>query len=355
MKYIVKIIKHTIKNEYTKINDIIKSGNINDNIQSICHYFITLCKLNLISDEKLFMIFGLFIINGISYETFENMSVNCFPLIFDLLNTYKEYESSNMLLLTTIDKIKNNDSIIAKIIKEKQSIYKQQNVNVGNKSFMTIITENESISKQQNINIGAEQQNISIGSEQQNINIGVEQQNISIGTEQQNINIETKSFINILKNDIYNITLSFIDPKFTDNLLLSRYNLIDENFDKSHWENVNEKEMLERLSYLVNTFSLNTLKFMGLRIVTNNQFEHMSYMEKCEYYRSCIRLINESMIHLTEIAKNNEKNEKNFNNFKRTIMKAMMHTNSKTVNNIIYSNICTNYIDLNSMIHDYFQ
>lgn len=58
---------------------------------------------------------------------------------------------------------------------------------------------------------------------------------------------------------------------------------------------IQQEEILNRLSYLKNIMSIRLLKFLGVDIITTEQFLLYDHLEKYEYYVSCVEQINYSI------------------------------------------------------------
>jgi hypothetical protein len=110
------------------------------------------------------------------------------------------------------------------------------------------------------------------------------------------------SFYDRINNDLVKVISSFIDVSFIE--CTSSINI-----DKQRWMNIQEDEMVHRLSLLMNLLGHNVVSFMNVPIINNTTFQTFTFEDKVIYYKKCISNLINSINTLKEMSARQRKIE----------------------------------------------
>jgi hypothetical protein len=122
-----------------------------------------------------------------------------------------------------------------------------------------------------------------------------------------------KQFCDFVNEDLYRLVNSFQVLRLGDNI--------------GNQHNIYSQEITDRIKCIVNIFGLNILKFIGVNIISNSQFNTFTFKEKNKYYRHCITKLNTSIYKLLTLFK------------EYGIVTTKLKSMNKAIDNIIHNNI----------------
>jgi len=149
------------------------------------------------------------------------------------------------------------------------------------------------------------------------------------------------NFHDTINGDLVRVIISFTDISFIEHTSSI-------SIDKERWMNIQEDEMIHRLSLLMNLFGQDIVGFMNVPIINNTTFQTFSFEEKVLYYKKCISNLINSINTLKEMSARQRKME--------CINSSFEHQYAITVKNSLNGakNITKTSNNLSSLVDRYF-